>query len=90
MGGDEFVVLLAGIKQLDHAMIAGEKIRTALLQPFEAGGQRLSVSASIGVAVFPGHGSEGQHLIREADRAMYDAKKRGGNRCVMATLPITD
>ena len=90
MGGDEFVVLLAGIKQLDHAMIAGEKIRTALLQPFEAGGQRLSVSASIGVAVFPGHGSEGQHLIREADRAMYDAKKRGGNRCVMAPLPITD
>jgi diguanylate cyclase (GGDEF)-like protein/PAS domain S-box-containing protein len=86
MGGDEFVVLLAGIKQADHAMVAGEKIRTTLLQPFEAGGQRLSVSASIGVAVFPGHGSEGQHLIREADRAMYDAKKRGGNRCVMATV----
>ena len=90
MGGDEFVVLLAGIKQANHALIAGEKIRAALLQPFEVGGQRLSVSASIGVAVFPGHGSEGQHLIREADRAMYDAKKRGGNRCVMAPLPITD
>ena len=86
MGGDEFVVLLAGIKQANHALIAGEKIRAALLQPFEVGGQRLSVSASIGVAVFPGHGSEGQHLIREADRAMYDAKKRGGNRCVMATV----
>ena len=86
MGGDEFVVLLAGIKQADHALIASEKMRAALLQPFELGGQRLSVSASIGVAVYPGHGSEGQHLIREADRAMYDAKKRGGNRCVMATM----
>ena len=86
MGGDEFVVLLAGIRQADHALIAGEKIRAALLQPFEVGGQRLSVSASIGVAVFPGHGGEGQHLIREADRAMYDAKKRGGNRCVMAAV----
>ena len=86
MGGDEFVVLLVGIRQADHALIAGEKIRAALLQPFEVGGQRLSVSASIGVAVFPGHGGEGQHLIREADRAMYDAKKRGGNRCVMAAV----
>ena len=90
MGGDEFVVLLAGIKQAGHALIAGEKIRAALLQPFEVGGQRLSVSASIGAAVFPGHGSEGQHLIREADRAMYDAKKRGGNRCVMAALRAPD
>ena len=90
MGGDEFVVLLAGIRQVGHALIAGEKIRAALLQPFEVGGQRLSVSASIGAAVFPGHGSEGQHLIREADRAMYDAKKRGGNRCVMAAPRAPD
>ena len=90
MGGDEFVVLLAGIRQAGHALIAGEKIRAALLQPFEVGGQRLSVSASIGAAVFPGHGSEGQHLIREADRAMYDAKKRGGNRCVMAAPRAPD
>ena len=84
MGGDEFVVLLSTIKLAHHAVLVGEKIRTALQQPFVLDGHSLCIAASIGIAVHPEHGDEGQHLIREADHAMYGAKKRGGNRCVMA------
>ena len=86
MGGDEFVVLLTGIKLAPQALVVAEKIRAALQQPFELAGQSLGIAASLGIAVFPDHGDEGQHLIREADHAMYGAKKRGGNRCQMAEV----
>ena len=89
MGGDEFVLLLAGIKQTDHALLVGEKIRVALNRPFEVAGRTLQVSASIGIAVFPEHGVEAQQLIREADRAMYDAKHSGGNRCVASIAHVS-
>ncbi len=84
MGGDEFVLVLAGIKQEDHALLVAEKIRLVLQQPFEVADRTLQVSASIGIAVYPEHGREAQQLIREADRAMYDAKQSGGNRCVVS------
>ena len=84
MSGDEFVVLLTAIKLTSHAMTVAKKIRTALQQPFVLDGHSLHITASIGIAVYPEHGAEGQHLIREADHAMYGAKKLGGNRCVMA------
>jgi diguanylate cyclase (GGDEF)-like protein len=48
----------------------------------------MHITASIGVAVYPEHGGEGQHLIREADHAMYGAKKQGGNRCQMADAQV--
>lgn len=84
MSGDEFVVLLTAIKLAARAMTVAEKIRAALQQPFVLDGHSLHTTASIGIAVYPEHGDEGQHLIREADHAMYGAKKLGGNRCVMA------
>ncbi len=88
MGGDEFIVLLSAIKLVQHAVRVGEKIRAALQQPFVFDGHSLCITGSIGIAVHPEHGDEGQHLIREADHAMYGAKKQGGNRCVMADAPI--
>ncbi len=84
MGGDEFIVLLGAIKLVQHAARVGEKIRAALQQPFVLDGHSPCITGSIGIAVHPEHGDEGQHLIREADHAMYVAKKQGGNRCVIA------
>lgn len=85
-GGDEFVVLLSSIKLPEHASMIAEKIRASLSQPFELAGQCLQVSASLGVAVFPEHGDENKQLIRQADSAMYRAKKMGGNRFLVADL----
>lgn len=80
MGGDEFVVLLTGVSNSRQATIVAEKILAAMQWPFETIEGPLSSTASIGVALYHGHG-EAQQLVREADNAMYAAKKAGGNRC---------
>lgn len=83
IGGDEFVVLLPALAQESDALVVAEKIRAALDQPFEVAGNRLEVSASIGLVVYPEHGSDGQTLTRNADAAMYQAKTGGRNRVVV-------
>ena len=79
IGGDEFVVLLPTIEDVRDAMMIAEKILQALSQPFELTGHSLNISASIGVAVYPEHGSDEKLLLRNADIAMYHAKKIGRN-----------
>lgn len=79
IGGDEFVVLLPVIETEQDAMAVAEKIRYTLSQPFELAGHSLHVSSSIGVAVYPEHGSDERALLKNADNAMYDAKSAGRN-----------
>lgn len=83
IGGDEFVVLLK-IDLPEHASIIADKIRAALAQPLDVAGVQLDLSASIGVAIYPEHGDETKQLVRLADQAMYDAKRHGGNRVLLA------
>ncbi len=77
IGGDEFVVLLPIIEAEQDAGMVGEKIRHALIQPFELAGHTLHISSSIGVAVYPQHGTDEKLLVKSADIAMYHAKKNG-------------
>ncbi|MBI1887516.1 MAG: CHASE domain-containing protein [Nitrosomonadales bacterium] len=79
LGGDEFIVLLPTIDAEPDAMLVAEKIRYALCQPFELAGHRLDISCSIGVAVYPEHGSNEEQLLKHADIAMYHAKQSGRN-----------
>ena len=79
MGGDEFVVLLPTIETPDDAMIVAKKIRHALCQPIDLGNHGLTITTSIGIAVYPEHGSEEETLLKHADAAMYHAKKSGRN-----------
>ncbi|MDP1996948.1 MAG: CHASE domain-containing protein [Gallionella sp.] len=79
IGGDEFIVLLPTIEAEQDAMVVAEKIRHALCQPFELAGQRLEISCSIGVAIYPEHGSNDEQLVKHADIAMYHAKQSGRN-----------
>ncbi|MBI5658083.1 MAG: CHASE domain-containing protein [Nitrosomonadales bacterium] len=77
VGGDEFIVLLATIEKEQDAMMVAEKIRGALNQPFELAGLVLHISSSIGVALYPEHGSDEEQLCKCADIAMYRAKENG-------------
>ncbi|HYR05258.1 MAG TPA: diguanylate cyclase [Gallionella sp.] len=77
IGGDEFVVLLPVIEAEQDASMVGEKIRNALIQPFELAGHTLHISSSIGIAVYPEHGDDEKLLTKSADIAMYHAKKNG-------------
>ncbi len=79
LGGDEFVIL-AGSTNPDYAAHLAQKILEQLRLPIPLSGHMLSVSASLGIAVFPEHGADSQQLMRAADMAMYSAKAEGRNR----------
>ena len=77
VGGDEFLILLSSVKDAADAAIAAGQILEAMNANFHVLGQSLGVGCSIGVSVFPDHGSEAETLIRKADAAMASAKAGG-------------
>jgi diguanylate cyclase (GGDEF)-like protein/PAS domain S-box-containing protein len=79
-GGDEFVVLLEHIDELLMAQTVAEKVRLTLNAPFVIAGEQFKVYPSIGISVFPAQGQDEKQLLMVADRAMYRAKKAGGNQ----------
>ena len=81
LGGDEFVILLQNIRNqteaLRYATLIAEKVRQSLLPAYEIDGNSLVLSHSTGIAISPGDGSSAETLIKHADTAMYQAKKKG-------------
>jgi diguanylate cyclase (GGDEF)-like protein/PAS domain S-box-containing protein len=75
IGGDEFVILLPVVQSAAAAVQVAEKIRAVLSQPFDLQSVVVQISASIGVAICPEHGSSDVELLRHADAAMYQAKQ---------------
>ena len=78
IGGDEFV-LLAELRHPDDASNVASHVVGLLSQPFEIEGHELRVSASVGIALYPGDGIDQQELLINADAAMYHAKSLGKN-----------
>jgi diguanylate cyclase (GGDEF)-like protein/PAS domain S-box-containing protein len=81
-GGDEFIVVIPKLAQgssENMAQACAEQVIAALAQPFELSHHAIGVSASIGMACYPAHGGDGETLVRNADIAMYEAKKAGRN-----------
>ncbi|PKO80166.1 MAG: GGDEF domain-containing protein [Betaproteobacteria bacterium HGW-Betaproteobacteria-13] len=85
IGGDEFVVLLRNIQSAEDAMAVGEKIRIAVGAPFIINHASISISASIGIALCPESGQDLIELSKNADNAMYRAKKEGRNTVIIHT-----
>ncbi|KAA6460942.1 GGDEF domain-containing protein [Acidobacteria bacterium AB60] len=79
-GGDEFVILLADIRDDQEAASVAAKLVAALAEPLIIDGQAIRVTISIGVATFPEDGNVEENLMRLADQAMYRAKQLGKNR----------
>ena len=77
LGGDEFVLVLAGGETGQHVAEIAQKILTDLDEPVELSGNMVSVSSSIGIAMYPQDGTEAKALMRNADLAMYHAKDGG-------------
>jgi diguanylate cyclase len=73
LGGDEFAVVLAGA---EAAEAAGPRIAAALEERFSIDGIELQIAGSIGVALYPEHGTDAEALLQRADVAMYQAKER--------------
>lgn len=76
-GGDEFVILLQELSDPQEAMAIAERIARKVSQSFRIEDLEITISCSIGVALFPADGTEQRELILNADQAMYRAKKAG-------------
>ena len=76
-GGDEFVVLLADVQQLDHVDVTAKRMLQAVAEAHSIDRRDLHVTASIGASIYPDDGLSAETLIRSADTAMYQAKKNG-------------
>lgn len=79
LGGDEFVVLLPRLERAEDAAVVARKLIAALQAPLRVEGHELTVSTSIGIAVYPADGSDVSTLLKHADVAMYCAKDEGRN-----------
>src|SRR5688572_28618150 len=77
IGGDEFMVVLPEVKRSSHVAQVAQKIIDQLSQPVVIEERELTVTPSIGIAVFPDDGRDAEALIRNADAAMYHAKEMG-------------
>jgi diguanylate cyclase (GGDEF)-like protein len=75
LGGDEFGVLLPKVLDSAAAVAVARKLRTTLEEPFTIHGLALQMEASIGIALYPDHGTDVQSLLQRADVAMYVAKE---------------
>jgi diguanylate cyclase (GGDEF)-like protein len=83
LGGDEFAVVLAGVNALEQAAAVAETLLGILAPPFTIDEHEITITASIGVSVFPGNGTTPVELLQQADGAMYAAKRMGKNRMMV-------
>ncbi len=79
MGGDEFAVILTDIRQDGDAALVARKVLQLFDEPFELHGHALFLAASVGLSLYPEHGTSVDALVRNADAAMHRAKEEGRN-----------
>lgn len=77
LGGDEFTVLMDPLASIEDAGHAAERIAAVVSEPFALSGAQHSISASIGISIFPRDGADADQLLNNADIAMYAAKDEG-------------
>lgn len=82
-GGDEFVVLLAEVDGQGDAALSAEKLIEAMVAPHLIGEHRLNISLSIGISLYPDDGQDVETIVKNADLAMYHAKRHGRNNYQM-------
>lgn len=87
-GGDEFTIILPDLTQPEDAAQVAEKILERVVEPVIAGATAIDLSVSIGIAIYPYDGTDLDTLLRNADDAMYRAKKAGRNGYQLCTEQI--
>lgn len=90
LGGDEFTILLPRLAQpRENTLDVIRKIFSSLGESFLIGGNQIHITTSIGIALYPDDGEEGEILIKSADKAMYKAKKEGPNNYHWAEFKLS-
>ncbi|MFK8013621.1 MAG: putative bifunctional diguanylate cyclase/phosphodiesterase [Marinicellaceae bacterium] len=83
MSGDEFTILIYDVENENKIHQRAHKILQAFTEPFDLDTQKIEVKASIGISLFPKHGTDSDILTQFADTAMYSAKDLGGNQLII-------
>ncbi|MDD3521151.1 MAG: PAS domain-containing protein, partial [Actinomycetota bacterium] len=81
-GGDEFIFIISGFADNDGMKKFADKILYSFNKPFKIGDLELDIKGSMGISIFPDDAAEQDILLKFADTAMYEAKKKGGNTYV--------
>jgi diguanylate cyclase (GGDEF)-like protein/PAS domain S-box-containing protein len=79
IGGDEFLMVINGLEDVEGAAVAAERLMDDMTREFIIQEQKFHISCSVGICIFPEHGSDTEVLIKNADAAMYSAKESGRN-----------
>jgi diguanylate cyclase (GGDEF)-like protein/PAS domain S-box-containing protein len=79
MGGDEFVFLLPAMDRVDEAVSVARNVLEMVRRPFEIDGREFVVTASIGISIYPKHASDADTLIKQADTALFECKRRSSD-----------
>ena len=79
LGGDEFLIVLNGVRDIPDVALAAERFMDAMTAEFQIQNHSLSIGCSVGISIFPEHGTDTETLIKHADAAMYSAKDHGRN-----------
>ena len=79
IGGDEFLIISNGLTRRDDAVIVAQKVINVLREPIIVNDKKISLGASIGIALYPDHGDDPEALIKYADEAMYTVKRNVKN-----------
>lgn len=80
LGGDEFTIVLPDVKTSSEVEGVAQKVIQSLILPFTLGDTKGYVSASVGITIYPLDGDNYKTLLKNADQAMYEAKRLGKNR----------
>jgi diguanylate cyclase (GGDEF)-like protein/PAS domain S-box-containing protein len=81
LSGDEFMVVVEQVTELDAPTIVGNKLLAEIRAPFHIDGNEIYVACSIGISLFPDDAEDAETLLKNADMAMYRAKEFGKNNC---------
>ena len=81
LGGDEFLVLLEEVQDAEPVEVVAKKLLAETVRPYTLPGAQASVTASIGISIFPDDAADAAALVKHADIAMYAAKQAGKNTC---------
>ncbi|MDO8206261.1 MAG: diguanylate cyclase [Gallionella sp.] len=89
LGGDEFVIVLSELSNADDIARLAPKMIQAVSQPYSIQEHSVNITVSIGISIFPTHGTDAESLMKSADLALYEAKHAGKNayRLAISTAP---
>lgn len=90
LGGDEFVILLTNIESVNDVLISMQRVLAAIAAPCVINDLDYVVTSSIGISIYPDDGMEPNTLLKNADSAMYKAKKAGRNNYQIYTQELNE